>query len=735
MSAESNPDPKLELCHVLFIDIVGYSKLLVADQSEYLRILNEAVRGSAGYRSAEERSELLSLPTGDGMALVFCSNPDQPARCALEITEALKMHPEVRVRMGIHSGPVSRIPDVNGRMNIAGAGINMAQRVMDCGEAGHILLSKHVAEDLEHYREWQPFLHELGQCEVKHGVVVSVVNLYTDTIGNPTLPPKFKRSKWKAAPSAGKSYLPKPLLIGGAILLVISGLIAWQFWVQANMKTEIAKLRQGIVEYPQIDAQVRASRTEVNQGGEQEKIYAELGKQLGVDPKTLREKLPQFAQQLKKAPTAGIYERASADYVAKDYAEAERLALQAAADAKNEVPIRRKDALAALELAGLSAYRAIEYDRAMQHFREAESLTDRGRDLEEWVKLQQNIADLFVAQGKYGEAEKVFRNVIQARSLVLGPEHPDTLDSRHRLIYALTRQTKFAEAESEARQVLKAREKILGPDHVDTLVSRYNLAEPLVEQGKYAEAESLYRSVILSDNKVFGPEHPRTIAAQVGLATVLGSEGKNAEAESRYREVIRLDEKVYGPTHPNTLNDRQNLATTLQDDHKYAEAENEYRAIAALDQKTVGPEHPDTLICRSNLADVLDDQGKYAEAESECRKIIPIEQRTLGPENRVTLNSRGNLAVALISQGKFPEAEAQYKEVLSQMERVLGLEHPDTASYASKFATALVQQNKMAEARALATHLEEAARQKLGPESGPARNYAQLLAKLETAKN
>src|SRR6476469_3803834 len=129
MSAESNPDPKLELCHVLFIDIVGYSKLLIADQSEYLRILNEAVRGSDGYRSAEERNELLSLPTGDGMALVFCSNPDQPARCALEITEALKSHPEVRVRMGIHSGPVSRIADVNGRVNIAGAGINMAQRV------------------------------------------------------------------------------------------------------------------------------------------------------------------------------------------------------------------------------------------------------------------------------------------------------------------------------------------------------------------------------------------------------------------------------------------------------------------------------------------------------------------------------------------------------------------------------------------------------------------------------
>ena len=735
MAPEPKPDPKLELGHVLFIDIVGYSKLLIADQSEYLRILNEAVRGSEEYREAEARDGLLSLPTGDGMAIVFRSSPDQPACCAIQVSEALKAHPAVRVRMGIHSGPVSRIADVNGRMNIAGAGINMAQRVMDCGDAGHILVSKHVAEDLEHYREWQPRLHELGQCEVKHGVKVSIVNLYTDTVGNPAVPPKLKRAKWKPAASMGTSSPRKKVLIGAAVLLLIAGFVAWQLWTQANMKADIAKLRQGIVEYPQIDAQVRGSRTEVNARTEQERIYTELGKQLGVDPKTLREKLPQFAQQLKNAPTAGAYERASASYVAKDYAEAERLSLQAAANAKNNVPVRNKDLVAALELAGLSAHRAIEYDRAMQHFREAESLTSRSRDLDEWVKLQQEIADLLVAQGKYGEAETTFRNVIQARSSVLGPEHPDTLDSRHRLIYALTRQSKYAEAETEAREVLKAREKILGPEHVDTLVSRYNLAEPLVEQGKYAEAESLYRGVILSDEKMFGPENPRTIAARVGLATVLGSEGKNTEAEARYREVIQLDEKVYGPTHPNTLNDRQNLATTLQEDHKYAEAEKEYRAIAGMDEKTVGPEHPDTLICRNNLTEVLDDEGKYAESEAECRKLVPIEQRVLGPETRLTLNTRGNLAVALINQGKFPEATTQYQEVLNVMERVLGVEHPDTLSYASKFATALTRQNKGSEAKALAKHLQEAASKKLGPESGPARNYAQLLAKLEPAKN
>jgi tetratricopeptide (TPR) repeat protein len=731
MDGESNADLKLELGHVLFIDIVGYSKLLINDQSESLRLLNEAVLGSRQCRSAEARHKLLRLPTGDGMALIFRNSPDEPARCALEVSEALKAHPDVRVRMGIHSGPVNKVVDVNGRSNIAGAGINMAQRVMDCGDAGHILLSKRVAEDLDNYREWQPLLHDLGQFEVKHGVTVSVVNLYSHTLGNPEPPQKLKRSKWKPAPRVVTTHPLKRILIASASLLAVAAFVFWQFWNQSRMKTELTKLRQGIVEYPQIDAQVRGSRTEANQIAEQEKIYVELGKQLGIDAKTLREKLPQFASELKKAPTAGMYERASASYVAKDYPEAERLALQAAADAKNNAPVQAKNVVAALELAGLSAQRAVEYDRAMQHFRDAENLTDRGRDFAEWVTLQNNIADLLVAQGKYADAEKLFRSVIQVCSSALGPENPDTLDSRHRLIYVLTRQTKYAEAEGEARQVLKLREKILGPEHIDTIVSRTNLADSLVDQGKYAEAESLYREAIRLDTKVFGSEHPRTLADRVGLATTLSSAGENAQAEPLYRDIIQLDQKVYGPEHPYTLNDRQNLATTLQADHKYGEAEAEYRYVIKIDQKIVGPEHPDTLTCRNNLAEMLDDEGKYADAEAECRQIVPLEQKVLGPENRVTLNSRGNLAVALLALGKFPEAQLQYQDVLKLMVGVLGLEHPDTLSYASKFTTALVHRNKTPEAKALAKHLEEAASQKLGPESESTQNYAQLLAKLE----
>src|ERR1700740_719812 len=173
MPTEHSSDVKLEIGHVLFIDIVGYSKLLITEQSDQIQKLRDIVRGTEQFRIAEAEGKLLRLPTGDGGALVFRNNPEAPVLCALEISKALKENPKLHVRMGIHSGPVNEITDLNEQANIAGAGINVAQRVMDCGDAGHILLSKHVAEDLEHYLRWQPYLHDLGECEVKHGVQVS----------------------------------------------------------------------------------------------------------------------------------------------------------------------------------------------------------------------------------------------------------------------------------------------------------------------------------------------------------------------------------------------------------------------------------------------------------------------------------------------------------------------------------------------------------------------------------
>jgi TolB-like protein/Flp pilus assembly protein TadD len=195
MPSEHSSDVKFEIGHVLFIDIVGYSKLLITEQSEQLQKLKQIVRGTEQFRLAQAEDKLLRLPTGDGGALVFRTSPEAPVLCALEISKELKNHPELRVRMGVHSGPVNEITDLNEQANIAGAGINIAQRIMDCGDAGHILLSKHVAEDLEQYPRWRPYLHELGECEAKHGMRVGVVNLNADQVGNPQLPKKFQALK------------------------------------------------------------------------------------------------------------------------------------------------------------------------------------------------------------------------------------------------------------------------------------------------------------------------------------------------------------------------------------------------------------------------------------------------------------------------------------------------------------------------------------------------------------
>src|SRR5713101_6355170 len=202
MADEQKSKLRLEIAHVLFIDIVGYSKLRTNEQSAQIEKLREIVRGTEQFRAAEAEGKLLRLPTGDGGALAFRNDPEAPVICAEEIARALKSHPEIRVRMGIHSGPVNEVTDLNEQANVAGVGINIAQRVMDCGDAGHILVSKHAAEDLEQYDQWQPYLHDLGECEIKHGERLNLVNFYNHEIGNSAMPNKFSKSD-KAASSAG----------------------------------------------------------------------------------------------------------------------------------------------------------------------------------------------------------------------------------------------------------------------------------------------------------------------------------------------------------------------------------------------------------------------------------------------------------------------------------------------------------------------------------------------------
>src|SRR6267143_7297803 len=225
MQDDEKTKPRLEIAHVLFIDIVGYSKLLTDEQSEALQELNQIVRNTEAAREAEGAGQLIILPTGDGMAMVFTGSVEGPAECAVEVSQALRAQPSLPVRMGIHSGPVQYIKDANARENISGVGINIARRVMDCGDAGQILVSKRFADDLAQHRRWQRYLHELGDVEVKHGAVVSLVNLYAETIGNPA-PPACVTEVRRTAPGVttrkGLSPVARAIFIVAGFLLILA---------------------------------------------------------------------------------------------------------------------------------------------------------------------------------------------------------------------------------------------------------------------------------------------------------------------------------------------------------------------------------------------------------------------------------------------------------------------------------------------------------------------------------
>lgn len=247
MAADAEPDGQLEIGHVLFMDVVGYSKLLLDEQRELQQQLSQVVRNTEQVRVAEATGKLIRLPVGDGMALVFFNSPEAPVKCALEISKALEAYPQLKLRIGIHSGPVSGVTDVNDRSNVAGAGINIAQRVMDCADAGHILLSKRVAEDLAQSRQWRPYLHDLGECAVKHGVSVFLVNFYGHEVGNPELPDRVRKSKQdEAAIAVSARPLPmfrrRNVLIVAGALLAVAAMIGFWIYSRGPLEKSIAVL-------------------------------------------------------------------------------------------------------------------------------------------------------------------------------------------------------------------------------------------------------------------------------------------------------------------------------------------------------------------------------------------------------------------------------------------------------------------------------------------------------------
>src|SRR5437868_8782379 len=242
MTAEVEFGPDVEIAHVLCIDIVGYSKLATNEQSTLLRQLNEIVRNTPSFCRAEVAGKLLRLPTGDGMVLVFFTNPQAPVQCALDISQALQKRNDIAVRMGVHSGPVDRVSDIDERFNLAGAGINIAQRVMDCGDAGHILLSKRVAEDLGQYTQWQPHLHGLGECEVKHGAKVELYNVYTSAIGNAKVPEKVRRDQRRRIQAARQRRKLAFIALLAVALIALTGVWLWQHATGSTVERSIAVL-------------------------------------------------------------------------------------------------------------------------------------------------------------------------------------------------------------------------------------------------------------------------------------------------------------------------------------------------------------------------------------------------------------------------------------------------------------------------------------------------------------
>jgi tetratricopeptide (TPR) repeat protein len=383
-----------------------------------------------------------------------------------------------------------------------------------------------------------------------------------------------------------------------ALLILIAGLSIWllqnqrrtnQQQQQTNqqlqgLQEKFDKLQQGINSFAEVQNKVRQEQPGQKAAEIEQRTYEVLGKQLGIDAAALKEQLPRFAEELKKSPNASTYRRANAAYVAKDYNEAERLALVAADEAQRAGPEKNSEAIKAFELAGWAAEKRIEYADALKRFRDAEAITDLTRDPLEWARVQFAIAIILLEQGQYSLAENTLRKVLTERDQALGSEHPDTLTTRDNLASALFLEGKYPEAEGEYREVLKFREKVLGAEDPKTLATRHNLALALNGQGKYAEAEAEFRAVLKLGEKVLGPEDLDTLGTRNNLAMALACQGKYPEAEEELRVLLKLREKALGPEHPDTLNTRTALAMTVYSEGRYAEADGEYRAVLKLSE-------------------------------------------------------------------------------------------------------------------------------------------------------
>ena len=444
-----------------------------------------------------------------------------------------------------------------------------------------------------------------------------------------------------------------------------------------------ATLKQAVDQFSDVRSKVIQAQPGQSAAEVQQRTYAELGKQLGVDPKLLAAKLPQFAKELQTAPNASTLDRANAAYVAKDYPEAERLALAAAHEAQTASPARIPEAIKALELAGKASEARIDYTDALRRYRDAAQLTDRTRDPLAWAGQQWNIAYVLDLQGHAAEAEKTYRGTLEEYRRARGENDADVLSLRSNIAAELADEGRFTEAEAELREVLALRTRLLGPEHADTLATRMNLAIALDGEEKHAAAEAEYRAVLGIADRTLGPEDPTTLTVRSNLVAVLNEQGKHPEAVQTDREVLAARERVLGPEAPDTISSRINLAGDLSNGGQNDEAEQQFRTVLPIAERVLGPEHPHTLIARSSYANVLRRLGRYAEAETEYLAVLPAEERVFGSEHPMTLSARHGYASALNADGKFADAVTAMRPVLEHDVRALGAGNPETLEYAT----------------------------------------------------
>jgi serine/threonine protein kinase len=473
---------------------------------------------------------------------------------------------------------------------------------------------------------------------------------------------------------------------------------------------EQAKLRQALIQYPELQFEVSQSHLLQGPTLVEERLYPILATRVGLDVKILTDKLPKFAQAVKRDPDASDYERACAEHVGKDYAEPERLFLTIADQAEQAIPTKTADVIRALKLAAWSARKLKEYVRAREHLAEAEKLTDRQRKPREWEDVQYAIAWVLLDEHEHpAEAEKLLRGVIEARTQIYGYDGSETVMARRALAKSLDEQGKVPEAETELREIIKLDEKMLGPENPETLISRKDLMD-ILSHYKNADALIEKQQILKLEEKVFGREHPETLASRNNLANGLASVGRLSEAIPQYREVLKVQEKMLGPAHEHTLMIAGNLGEALAAAGEYSEGEALTRRAYKGLEPILGPVGGITLHYHECLVRIFAVQDKDVEAEAEAREMVKVTDKSLGSE---IYQHRQLVGAVLDKEGKHKEAEVQIRQAVLENEKE-NVADDMTLDTRAVLARNLWYQGRNAEAETIIRDVIRAYERKLG---------------------